>query len=229
MLKTNIKKYDVFKMYYWHGATLIGKYRMPQLKPTQSIPHDVIGYNERKGIMNPENHWIDFFIDDALFESFWRHPEISFKNLKKFEGIITTDYSMHPELLPAQNIWNCTRNRVMAYYMQQNGFNIIPVATWCEENDFEWCFDGLPEESSIAISTNGCMSSPYSKRIFLQGVEVLQKKKKPSHLIICGRKLDALEKYANIIYYPCFSQRWKYNGLIVKTKNKVFYNEPICM
>lgn len=209
MLKTGIRKYDNFKMYYWHNATLVGKYRLPQLKPTQAIPHNVISYNERKGIKNPENYWVDFFIDDVLFEGFWNHPEMSFDNLKKFAGIITTDYSMKPELLPGQNIWNCTRNRVMAYYMQQNDFEVIPVATWCELDDFEWCLDGLPEESSIAISSNGCMSSPYGKYVFLQGVEELQKRKKPSHLIVCGRQVKELKKYNNIIYYPCFSQRWK--------------------
>lgn len=32
----------------------------------------------------------------------------------------------------------------------------------------QWCFDGLPESSSIAISSNGCMPSPYSRRIFLR-------------------------------------------------------------
>ena len=208
MLKTGVRKYDIFKMYYWHGATLVGKYRLPQLKPTQSIPRNVIGYNERSGIRKPEKHWIDFFIDDALFESFWNHPEVSFENLRKFEGIITTDFSMHPELLPGQNIWNCTRNRVMAYYLQSNGFDVIPVATWCEVDDFDWCFDGLPEESSIAISTNGCMSSLYSKCIFFKGVEELQLGKNPSKLIVCGREMPELKKYDNILYYPCFSQRW---------------------
>ncbi len=209
MLKTGIRKYDIFKMYYWHGATLVGKYRLPQLNPTQSIPSNVIGYNERKGVRDPENHWVDFFIDDALFEGFWNHPEMSFDNLKKFAGIITTDYSMHPELLPGQNIWNCTRNRVMAFYLQMNGFDIISVATWCEEADFEWCFDGLPENSSIAISSNGCMSSPYSKRIFLTGVNKLQAAKTPTHLIVCGRNVPELDEYDNVQYYPCFSQRWK--------------------
>jgi hypothetical protein len=209
MLKTYIRKYDVFKMYYWHGATLVGKYRLPQLQPTNSLPHDVIGYNERKGVSNPEKHWVDFFIDDDLFEGFWNHPEMSFNNLKKFEGIVTTDYSMYPELLPGQNIWNCTRNRVMAYYLQANGFDVVPVASWCENDDFDWCFDGLPVGGSIAISTNGCKSSPYSKRIFLEGVEILQEKKKPSHLIVCGREMKELEKFDNIYYYPCFSQRWK--------------------
>ena len=209
MLKTNVRKYDIFKLYYWHDAELVGKYRLPQLAPTQAIPHDVISFNERSGIRHPENHWVDFFVDDALFEGFWNHPEISFDNLRHFEGIITTDYSMLPEMLPGQIVWNCTRNRVMAFYLQQNGFNIVPTASWCTKDDFEWCFDGLPENSSIAISSNGCMSSPYGKRIFLLGIEELQKQKSPSHLIVCGRHVKELDVYSNVLYYPCFSQRWK--------------------
>lgn len=209
MLKTGVRKYDNFKLYYWHGATLIGKYKLPQLAPTQSIPHDVISFNERSGISHPDKHWLDFFIDDQLFENFWNHPEVSFSKLKRFEGIITTDYSLLPEMLPGQIIWNNTRNRVMAYYLQENGFNIIPTASWCTPDDFEWCFDGLPTGSSIAVSTNGCMSSPYGKRVFLQGVDELYLQKKPSHLIVCGRQMQGLDRYNNVVYYPCFSQRWK--------------------
>ncbi len=209
MLKTNLRKYDNFKLYYWHNATLVGKYKLPQLEPTQEIPCNVVCFNERNSISDPEKHWLDFFIDDNLFETFWNCPERYFARLHKFKGLITTDYSMLPEMLPGQNIWNCTRNRVIAYYLQQNGFNVIPVASWCFPEDFEWCFDGLPENSSIAISTNGCMSNPYSKRIFILGVEELQRQKQPSHLIVCGRKFDELEKYPNVIYYPCFSQRIK--------------------
>ncbi len=209
MLKTNLRKYDIFKLYYWHDATLVGKYKLPKLEPTQVVPENVISFNERKRILKPEEYWVDFFIDDALFENFWNHPEISFSNLKKFKGIITPDYSMLPEMLPGQRIWNCTRNRVMAYYLQQQGFNIIPVASWCSEEDFEWCFDGLPENSSIAISSNGCKSSPYGYKMFLKGVEELQKQKTPTNLIVCGRHIQELDVYDNIKYYPSFSQRMK--------------------
>ncbi len=209
ILKTNVRKYDIFKLYYWHDATLVGKYRLPQLEPTQAVPTKVIGFNERKGISKPEDYWIDFFIDDALFENFWNHPEMSFSSLKRFAGIIATDYSMLPEMLPGQSIWNCTRNRVMAYYLQQNGFNTIPVASWCTESDFEWCLDGLPTKSSIAITTNGCMSSPYGKRMLLRGVEELYKQKEPTNLIVCGRHVPELDAYGNVSYYPSFSQRWK--------------------
>ncbi len=209
MKKTGDPKIDNFRLYYLDRAQYVGKYKLPRLKPTQFVPERVISFNERKSAKDKEKTWVDFFIDDIHFENFWRHPEVSFDNLRKFAGIITPDYSMYPDLLPGNNIWNCTRNRVMAYYLQQNGFNIVPVASWCSADDFDWCFDGLPEKASIAISTNGCVSHEYGRRMFLQGVEELQKQKEPSHLIVCGREIKDLERYSNITYYPSFSQRWK--------------------
>lgn len=198
-----------FKLQYFEDATRVGRYGLPQLASTQFIPDKVISFNERKNIKDPEDYWIDFFINDYYFESFWNAPGRSLNNLRKFKGIITPDYSMIPAMLPGQIIWNCTRNRVMAYYLQRKGFNIIPVASWCGVDGFDWCFDGLPEKSSIAISNNGCLSSPYSRRIFLKGVEELQKRKQPSHLIVCGRFMEELSLYNNIIYYPSKSQRMK--------------------
>ena len=189
MLKTNEPKYDIFKFHYWHGAKLIGKYRLPQLEPIQFIPKNVISFNERKKIKKPENHWLDFFIDDYHYENFWKHPEKYFVSIRKFAGIITPDYSMFPDILPGQNILNCTRNRVIAYYLQKNGFNIIPVASWCSSEDFDWCFDGLPNNSSIAISSNGCLSNPYGQRILLEGINELQRQKSPFKIIVCGRKM----------------------------------------
>ena len=209
MLKTNNRKYDIFKLYYWHGAKLVGKYRLPQLEPNQFIPKNVISFNERKSIKNPEKHWLDFFIDDYHYETFWNHPEKYFGSIRKFAGIITTDYSMMPDMLPGQNIINCTRNRVMAYYLQRNGFNIIPVASWCSSEDFDWCFDGLPNDSSIAISSNGCLSNPYSKQMLLRGIDELQRRKTPFKIIVCGRSMEELNDYNNIVYYPNFSQRWR--------------------
>lgn len=180
---------------------------MPQLEPNQFIPENVISFNERNSVSKPEKHWLDFFIDDRLYESFWTYLKSRIKGLKKFAGIISTDYSMLPEMLPGQRIWNCTRNRIVAYCLQKRGFNVIPVASWCSEEDFDWCFDGLPEKSSIAISSNGCLSTPYGRKTLLEGVEELQRQKSPSKIIICGRSLAKLEKYGNIMYYSSFSQR----------------------
>ena len=209
MLNTGKRKQDIFKLYYWHDAMLVGSHRLPSLAPSQSVPYNVISFNEHSAVKYPEKHWLDFFIDDWLFECFWNQPQRYEEKLQKFAGIISPDYSMLPEMLPDQRAWNCTRNRVSAYYLQVRGYDVIPTASWCLEEDFTWCFDGLPEHSSIAVSTNGCKLSPYGRRIFLRGVESLQRQKSPSHLIVCGRPMAELACYNNVVYYPAFSQRWK--------------------
>lgn len=207
MIKTNIKKYDYFKTYLFQEAILKGKYKLPKLKPTQFIPNEVICFNEKQKLKTNDHRWLDFFMDDYNFDVIWTNCDRYIPILRKAKGVITPDFSMLPELLPGQNIFNCTRNRVIAYYLQKNNIDIIPVASWCYLEDFDWCLDGLPQYSSIAISTNGSLSNPYSKRILLKGVDILQKKLRPSHLIICGRELKELHKYNNIHYYDNFSIR----------------------
>ena len=201
------EKYGIFKFDYWQGASLVGKYLMPKLAPNQFIPQEVISFNERKSVSAPEKHWLDFFIDDYHYENFWKYLRNIIGGLRNFAGIISTDYSMLPEMLPGQRIWNCTRNRIIAYFLQKQGFNVIPVASWCSKEDFDWCFDGLPEDSSIAISSNGCLSSPYGRKTLLAGVEELQRQKSPFKIIVCGRPFDEFKKYDNVICYPSFSQR----------------------
>lgn len=70
MIKMYDKKYNVFKLDYWQGAKLVGKFSMPKLAPNQFIPQNVISFNERKSVSKPERHWLDFFIDDYHYETF---------------------------------------------------------------------------------------------------------------------------------------------------------------
>lgn len=212
MYKTGNQKSDVFKLYYIHGAKRVGQYGLPQLMPTQFVPQCAVAFHSHQYVSRPDECWVDFFEDDYQFERFWSRPECYFGTMKRFAGVITPDFSMLPEMPLGQRIWNNTRNRVMAYYLQMNGFNIIPTASWCTPDDFGWCFDGLPENASIAVSTNGCKRSPYSRRIFFQGVEELYRQKHPSHIVVCGREEEELKRYTNVVYYPNFSQRRKERG-----------------
>ena len=143
-------------------------------------------FSEIRKIKKPADYGIDFFIDDYKYECFWNNPERYLSKLRAFQVIISTDYSMLPEMLIGQRLWNCTRNRIMAYYLQERGFKVIPVASWCTEEDFQWCFDGLPIDSSIAISSNGGLANPYGKRMLLRSIEELQLQKSPFKIIICG-------------------------------------------
>jgi len=60
------------------------------------------------------------------------------------------------------------RNREIDYYLQSNGINVIPVVSYAYPRDFEWCLDGLPPNSSVAISTNGSMQNFVSYKMFIE-------------------------------------------------------------
>jgi len=156
----------------------------------------------------PNFHWLFNFDRMCQFDKLYREGMRLFKKLKRFAGIISPDFSMYPELPKIMREYNCFRSRAMAYYLEQNNFNVIPSVAWATEEDFEYCFDGIAKYSTVAISSNGCKNNEYSKNVFLCGVEELQRKIEPSTLIVCG-SMQELEKYTNIKVYPSFSERRK--------------------
>ena len=194
----------------------IDDYKFAIMEKMIYIPKNVNNSTIKSNILLDEVYRL---YEGYMLNKVYKQLDRLIKDLKRFEGIITPDFSLFPEMPKSQRIWNCYQSRVIAYYMQQLGLNIIPSVAWALEEDLSWCFDGLPINSSIAISTNGCKTGPYSKRIFLLGVEELQRIIKPKHLIICGSIFKELEKYDNIIRYNSFSQR-----LAIKLKNKIIQN-----
>lgn len=211
MIKTGISKYDCFKTYYYDGSVQVGQFGFPKLEPTQSIPKNVISFNERNKIKKPSDFWIDHFIDDNRFECEWNNPDKYIPKLSEFKGVIGPDFSMKPEFMRAQNIWNCAKSRILCYYFQKNGIDIIPAVGWIDKESLSWSLDGVPTESSIAVSSNGCLQEKYCKKTFLSGIDIVQKRLDPSHIVVCGKPIKELSEYSNVIYYPNFMQRRRGN------------------
>ncbi|MBQ2602898.1 MAG: DUF4417 domain-containing protein, partial [Oscillospiraceae bacterium] len=122
------------------------------------------------------------------------------------------DYSIYLDMPRSQQIWNCWRNRAMAYYMQRNGLTIIPNAGWSDAESLEWAFDGLPSNSVLSITTQGCMGHDYvSKQSLLNGLHELARQKHPEKLIVYGKFPDAWRERFPMPIVVCntFSQeRW---------------------
>ena len=93
--------------------------------------------------------------------------------------------------------------------MERERILTIPVASWTDEESFEWCFDGLPHHSVIAISSNGCLKGECktAKETFIKGVFELNRRKSPVTILICGPHIKELDSLTNIRYYKSFSQR----------------------
>lgn len=209
-------KLEVFDVFRWgriKDAKLTGKYDMPQLSPCVSAdPQNPVVFHIAKSSTHPQNSWYHFFEDDYQFERFWSRPNTYLEMLKRFQGGISPDFSMYLDMPKAQQIWNCWRNRTMAYWMQQQGLNVIPNACWGDLGSLDWAFDGLPENSVLALTTQGCMQkTDHRKQVLVNGIHELIRQKHPTKLVVYGKFPSEWYKRFSvpIVTLPTFSEkRW---------------------
>ncbi len=206
-----LDKYDNFKWKLLEGASLEGKYDMPVLQPAYQIPHDLVCFHMAKSEKEAANCWFHFYEDDYHFERVWNRPSQYLPIFQRFDGGISPDFSIYLDMPRAQQIWNCWRNRVLAYWLQANGINIVPNVGWGDDETFKWAFDGLPENSVLAITTQGCLRDGVCKCSLVNGIHELIKAKHPTTIFVYGKFPDIWRDRFSVpvIAYPTYSeQKW---------------------
>lgn len=205
-------QYDLLGRIYAADAELVGKYGFPQLEEAKLLPtEETCTFNHLLTLPNPQDWWINCFCDDYQFERLWNNFYLYLPLLKQTKGFITTDFSLYRDYNEDLLIWNCYRNRVMAYVSQQAGIPTIPTAGFGGENTWGWCFDGLPHHSVVAITTNGTLSDAEARRIFVGGVDALVNSIEPWAIVVCGKYPSWLETkypYIKIMHIPSYSEIW---------------------
>ena len=162
---------------------------MPVLQAVHDVdPHNLVPFHMAKTATNAEKKWYHFYEDDYQFERIWNAPDRYVPILRKFEGGISTDFSIYLDMPRSQQIWNCWRNRAMTYYLQNMGLCVIPNVGWSDFESLDWAFDGIPEHSVLSITTQGCMGNDYvCKQSLLNGIHELARQKYPEKLVVYGR------------------------------------------
>ena len=211
-MENKIIQYDFIGQMLVDDIELVGKYHFPQVRPSLCVPDSMpIPFNYITSAKNIESKWFHFFIRDNDFERVWHNFWKYEKYIKTAKGLISTDFSLYRDEDEDLLIRNCYRNRVMACAMQKINDNIIPTAGFAGENTWDWCFDALPHHSSVAITTNGTLSDPEARRLFVGGVDALVKTVYPRNLVICGNFPKWIyDKYPSINIVPIlsYSQMW---------------------
>ena len=206
-------QYDFFGDIYAGDANRVGKYGFPQLAEEDYIPtQQVKPFNYMLSLDEPEKWWIHCFCDDYQFERLWTGFDYYMNYIIRLNGFISTDYSLYRDYDDDKLIWNCYRNRCMDYAVQKNNGIMIPTAGFGPEKTWDWCFDGLPMNSSVAVTTNGTLDDPEARRIFVGGIDALVHTVYPKNLIVCGKYPEWLNnKYpnVNIVGIPSYGQQWQ--------------------
>ena len=166
----------------------IGKYDIPRILPMKvEQPVEMIGFNFAAKYKHPERVGIHFFLKDYQFSRLWTSPDMYTGMLRRFRFVCTPDFSMYTDFPLALQINSHYRKHWLGAYWQSKGITVIPTICWSDERSFEWCFDGEPEKSTVAISSVGTQLNERSKRLFLLGYQQMMSRLQPKIVLFHGR------------------------------------------
>lgn len=136
----------------------VGNYDIPEMYPVR-IPNlreiPLEGFNFALKERHPEGIGVHFFLHDYQFERVWKYPDRYIDVLKKFAFVLSPDFSPYADMPKALKVYNVYRNRWCGRFWQEYGIKVIPTVTWSSQDTLEYCMDGIPKYSTIAISTMG--------------------------------------------------------------------------
>lgn len=184
----------------------IGQYGIPKLESTQFNFAEFIGFNYAKNAKSPEDKAVHFFLDDYQFNRVWTDPDRYIEMLHRFRYVLTPDFSLYADFPKALQIYNHYRKHWLGAYWQMHGINVIPTICWSDKDSFEWCFDGEPTHSVVAVSSVGTQNSKESKKRFIDGYMEMMKRLEPTQIIFYGNVPEKCK--GNIVHIKCFTDKW---------------------
>lgn len=189
MAKGRERTFNMYNMDLFTPESADGKYQMPIILPTDYAPKKLIAFNSVKTTKDTECG-VHFFIDDYQFERLWRTPELYINRLKQFECVLTPDFSLYTDMSIATQIWNVYRSRLLGQFMQAHNITVIPTLQWSTKESYDFCFDGLKQGGTVAVSTIGVKRYDDATQLWKDGMDEAIMRLKPKRIIVYGKPVD---------------------------------------
>ena len=186
--------------------------------PAEIIPWDVAKRIYRNALARNDkqfyyNAFVCFYLDDYKFDGIfgiWHRSAFVLKVLRHFAGVITPDFSTYQDFPRPIALYNTFRMRVYGYWLGINGISVINNVRWGTKETWDYCFDGIPDNSIVAIGTVG--GSPrkiIDRDRFEKGLEELIRVLHPHAIVVYGS--------AN---YDCFKKLTEQGILILSFQSQ---------
>ncbi len=165
----------------------VGRYDMPMLaKQDVTTPDTLMGFNYATGKKTVKHCGIHFFIDDYQFQRVWNQPDRHIAPLKRFQCVLTPDFSTYMDMPEAMKIYNVFRSRLIGAYWQSCGLKVIPTLQWAGPESFSYCFSGIPNNSTVAVSTVGANDNPTAELYWRLGMRYAIDRLEPEKILLYG-------------------------------------------
>lgn len=162
---------DGFQPELVKNAHFEGIFEIPRLdKPKIDFtPCGMTPFSMRKNVLT-QNELLIFFELDKKFSEVVKNPKAFVKEFLKFGAITCPDCSLYRDAPLAVQIGNIYKSRAIGYFYQSQGVNVIPLVRWGSRDTYssdtipeKIAFTGIPKNSTIIISTYGCIKSKEDK------------------------------------------------------------------
>lgn len=188
-----------------------GRYGIPALERCHFEPTMLAAWHDPHGRETAanENGAIHFFLDDYRFERVWNAPAKALEKIDQVGAALTPDFSLWRKMPIAVQIWQIYRSRWCGVYWQYHGVQVIPTVSWSDPESFEFAFEGLPENSVLAVSALGVSATNLD--LFLIGLNQLIDRFTPEMLLCYGTMPVRID--VPVHEYPTF---WETRRKVVK-------------
>lgn len=192
---TNFSKNDVFRAFLVKNADYDGYIELPCIKTSIKLPNRLITFSKAMAKNNDDyDYWVIFYENDKDFDRIWHNPKKYLPKLKKFNGVISPDFSLYRNMPLVMQMWNTYRGRALAVWLQNNGIEVIPNVRFNDERTYEFCFCGIDKNSTVAVGTHGCIKKKEDRQYFKDGMQELVKRLSPKNIIVYGAAPDEIFK-----------------------------------
>lgn len=196
----NERTFEKYNLDLYDESEAEGEYQMPIIRGIDFIPNDLVGFNYALSSKN-KDVGIHCFLDDYQFERLWNNPFDYIDNLLEYQCFLSPDFSLYLDMPVAMKIWNVYRSRLIGQVYQQHGVTVIPTVSWAEKETFKFCFDGLPKNATLAVSTIGVKTNKTAMQIWKDGMDAMIEKLTPKNILVYGGKVEYDYKNINVIYF----------------------------
>lgn len=174
----------------------VGKWNIPMVKSQELVDNvKLIACSDTKSKDEVNRDCgVHFFVDDYRFEHTYDYPQRTLNRYSQYKFLLTPDYSLYAEMPLWRQLENVAKNRWCGAYWQSKGLIVYPTISWGLAQTYEFCFDGVEQNSVVAIGTIGCRKS---KAQFMHGYDAMLDRLNPSVIICFGKPFD--EMRGNII------------------------------
>lgn len=200
-------KAELNNMHLMEGMEFTEAHGFPIIK-ANDIPVDIgnltcIPFSSRNNIYTTENVAVIFFEDDYKFAyATWNKLDQTTYKLREYHTLFTPDHSLFVDMPDAFNFTQIYKTRFAGAFWQNCGYNVIATASWGNVDSFNYCFEGLPQKSVIAICGIGIDWCRPATKLWEMGVRELVTQLSPSQIIVYGEERTVSGVTTHMVFIP---------------------------